>query len=398
MPIVTVMVAMAAVVPRPPSAEAGFDPPKLEGHVIDTSDLVDDHVRFRIGRDLAAFRESTGFAIVVFVTGSLAGTSIEDVAYATFRAWKIGDAGKDNGVLLLIAPEERKVRIETGKGVGGAITDLESNDIIAEIEPYLQVRDLQSAIVLGTTEIKKRLGKEIGKVVADPNAVVAPAGGDLIDETHALTDSVRADLQRELELFRKTTRRPIGMLVTGPLMEPIAKVAASRFKHWQLGARNNYDAVLLVASPADRAFFVQVGYGGARDLGEARTQAMRAKLAAARERYDLVELVHVACGQLAQLLPRLKLELPPPPPITAEQRRTRTIVIYAIFGVIGGGLLLIGILAIVSRRFRSFGTRSLDVFFVALRAVGWLIGAGRRRKEYEGGGGKSGGGGSSGDY
>jgi len=66
---------------------------------------------------------------------SLGGEPIEDIAYTTFNTWKIGQHGADNGVLLVLAPGDRRVRIETGKGVGGALTDLQANDISTEEYP-----------------------------------------------------------------------------------------------------------------------------------------------------------------------------------------------------------------------------------------------------------------------
>src|SRR5690606_3392153 len=70
-----------------------------------------------------------GFAVVVYTVASLDGQSIDDVAYTAFNTWKIGSKEGDDGVLLVIAPKERATRIETGKGVGGALTDLESHHI-----------------------------------------------------------------------------------------------------------------------------------------------------------------------------------------------------------------------------------------------------------------------------
>src|SRR6185436_945485 len=95
-----------------------------------------------------------------FVVGSLEGETIDDIAYKTFNAWGVGQKGKDNGVLLVIAPNERKVRIETGLGVGGALTDLQSNDIIRQvIAPKLKDNRFFEAIDQGTNAIAEALIK-----------------------------------------------------------------------------------------------------------------------------------------------------------------------------------------------------------------------------------------------
>jgi uncharacterized protein len=137
-----------------------FTPPRLEGHVVDTAGkLGADDVAYLDGK-LDAIRRRTGFEIVAFVPGSLEGEPIDDVAYTSFNAWGLGRKGADNGVLLVIAPTERKVRIETGKGVGGALTDLQSNDIIRQkIAPLLQQERFRDAIDQGTAAIAAELVK-----------------------------------------------------------------------------------------------------------------------------------------------------------------------------------------------------------------------------------------------
>ena len=82
--------------------------------------------RSRSTRPSPGFRQRTGVPIVVFIPASLAGNNIEDVAYQTFNTWKLGDKDKDNGVLIVIAVDERRARIEVGDGLGGVLTDLQA--------------------------------------------------------------------------------------------------------------------------------------------------------------------------------------------------------------------------------------------------------------------------------
>lgn len=141
-------------------ALAAFTPPPLYGHVVDTAGkLTDADIRY-LDQRLDRIRRKTGFEIVAFVVGSLEGETVDDVAYKAFNTWGIGRKGGDNGVLLVIAPSERKVRIETGKGVGGALTDLQSNDIIRQrISPLLQEDRFRDAIDQGTTAIARALSQ-----------------------------------------------------------------------------------------------------------------------------------------------------------------------------------------------------------------------------------------------
>ncbi|WP_437335710.1 TPM domain-containing protein [Sorangium sp. So ce394] len=147
---------VCALVARPALAE--FTPPKLTGHVVDTAGRLGPSDLLYLDQKLDRLRRQTGFEIVAFVAGSLEGETIEDVAYEAFNAWQLGQRGADNGVLLVIAPSERRVRIETGKGVGGALTDLQSNDIIRQtINPLLRQDRFRDAIDQGTTEIARAL-------------------------------------------------------------------------------------------------------------------------------------------------------------------------------------------------------------------------------------------------
>src|SRR5262245_36716842 len=110
-----------------------FVPPRMSGHVVDTAGVLSPEQVMRLEHKLERARRETGFAVVVFVPASLEGESIADVAYTTFNTWKIGSAKGDDGVLLVIAPKEHETRIETGKGVGGALTDLQSSHINRDV-------------------------------------------------------------------------------------------------------------------------------------------------------------------------------------------------------------------------------------------------------------------------
>jgi uncharacterized protein len=141
-----------------------FTPPQLEGHhVVDTAGALTLDEIGALDAKLEQFRLRTGYEIAVFVAGSLEGESREDVAYTTFNAWKVGKKGLDNGVLLLIAPKERKYFLATGKGVEGQLTDLQSSDTLQEqVVPALQQNRIYDAIDRGTTAIARTLAGDAG--------------------------------------------------------------------------------------------------------------------------------------------------------------------------------------------------------------------------------------------
>ncbi len=138
---------------------AAFDPPALSRHVTDTSGKLPAASRDQIENKLTRFQEQHGDQVAVLVVPSIGDEPIEDVAYKTFNTWKLGEAGKDNGVLLVLALAERKMRIETGKGVGGRLTDLQTNDILRQrVAPHMRQNDLAGAIDDGTNGIIAALG------------------------------------------------------------------------------------------------------------------------------------------------------------------------------------------------------------------------------------------------
>ncbi|RYE84035.1 MAG: hypothetical protein EOO75_18615, partial [Myxococcales bacterium] len=149
---------------------AAYTPPPIAGHVNDTSGQLAFSDRTQLDSKLARFRQQKGDQVAVLVVPSLGDEPIEDVAHATFNSWKLGEAGKDNGVLLVIAIADRRMRIETGRGVGDRLTDLQSNEILRErVGPRMKQNDLRGAIDAGTDGIIAALGGD--PVAARPGAV-----------------------------------------------------------------------------------------------------------------------------------------------------------------------------------------------------------------------------------
>src|SRR5829696_6188717 len=97
--------------------------PPLTGRVVDAADLLKPEERAALEAKLKSHEDRTSDQVVVATLRSLEGFEIEDYANRLFRHWQLGQKGKDNGALLLVAPQERKVRIEVGYGLEGALTD-----------------------------------------------------------------------------------------------------------------------------------------------------------------------------------------------------------------------------------------------------------------------------------
>src|SRR6516162_1171382 len=97
--------------------------PELTGRVVDDAGILDPATKAGLERKLAEFETKTTGQLVVVTLKSLQGTSIEDYGYQLGRHWQIGQKEKNTGALLIVAPNERKVRIEVGYGFEGTLTD-----------------------------------------------------------------------------------------------------------------------------------------------------------------------------------------------------------------------------------------------------------------------------------
>src|SRR4051812_39115728 len=97
--------------------------PQLTGRVVDQAGVIPADEKAQLEQLLAAHEAKTSNQVVVATVASLEGQSIEDYGVGLGRAWGIGQKGKNNGVILLVAPNERKVRIEVGYGLEGELTD-----------------------------------------------------------------------------------------------------------------------------------------------------------------------------------------------------------------------------------------------------------------------------------
>jgi len=104
--------------------------PALTGRVVDEAGLMDAATRTALTEQLAGLEQKTTDQLVVVTLKSLQGTSIEDYGYQLGRHWQIGQKDKNNGVLLIVAANERKVRIEVGYGLEGTLTDAVTKLII----------------------------------------------------------------------------------------------------------------------------------------------------------------------------------------------------------------------------------------------------------------------------
>src|SRR4029077_21269836 len=132
------------------TAALALDFPQLTGRVVDQAGVMSADSRSAVEAKLKDLEDKSGIQLVVATVRSLEGSDIETYANQLFRTWKLGQAQKNNGVLLLVAHAEHKVRIEVGYGLEGTLTDALSSAIISgAIVPRFKTNDFPGGIERG---------------------------------------------------------------------------------------------------------------------------------------------------------------------------------------------------------------------------------------------------------
>jgi uncharacterized protein len=144
----------------------GVDVPYLTGRLTDNAKLLSPDINRAITEMLKAHEERTTNQIAVLTVESLEGENIEEYAASVFQEWKLGQKGKDNGILVIVAPNERRMRIEVGYGLEGSLPDARAGDIIRNyMTPRFKKGDYNGGIQEGVKAIVSLLeGGSLAKV------------------------------------------------------------------------------------------------------------------------------------------------------------------------------------------------------------------------------------------
>lgn len=154
-----IFVLLLVAVAAPAIAAPKFPP--LTGRVVDQANVLRSDTEQALTATLAALEQKTNDQFVVVTLDSLQGLPIEDYGYQLGRAWGIGKAGKDNGLLLIVAPKDRQVRFEVGYGLEGTLTDAATRLIIErQIIPRFQQGDFDGGVRAGVAAVVGLLGGE----------------------------------------------------------------------------------------------------------------------------------------------------------------------------------------------------------------------------------------------
>ncbi len=135
--------------------------PRPTGYVNDSAGMLTSSTKLKLEHFLEGFERSDSTQLVVLTIPTLEGEVLEEYALKAAEAWGIGQKGKDNGALLLIAKQERKIRIEVGYGLEGRLTDLLAGRIIDnEITPRFKSGDIDAGIIAGVAAMAEAVRGE----------------------------------------------------------------------------------------------------------------------------------------------------------------------------------------------------------------------------------------------
>ncbi|MCB4767799.1 TPM domain-containing protein [Ancylobacter sp. Lp-2] len=170
------LIVLALTLATAVAARAELTFPPLSGRVVDAAGILSPQVRAALEAKLAAQEAKTTDQFVVATVPSLQGTSVEDYANRLFRAWKLGQTDKDNGALLMVAPAERRVRIEVGYGLEGVLPDAVASTIIqTAILPEFRAGNFPAGIEKGTDAVIEILNLDPAEAEARARKAAEPA-------------------------------------------------------------------------------------------------------------------------------------------------------------------------------------------------------------------------------
>jgi uncharacterized protein len=209
-----------------PALSNALDVPPLRGRVNDYAKLLSpERAALALEAQLEKFEQETGHQIAVLTIPSLEGDSLEDFSIRVAETWKIGKKGFDNGAILLVARDDRKLRIEVGYGLEGVLPDAIASRIIREvITPRFRSGDYTGGIEAGVDSILK-VAK--GEVLPQPTR---PAPGRTASEGASLHNILM--ITAMLALFIGMTRR---RLVSGAVGGAASGLVTTLFASGGLG-------------------------------------------------------------------------------------------------------------------------------------------------------------------
>ena len=205
--LLTIAAIFACGNPAADAASELLPKPAQREYVVDTAGIVSAEDRAQIEKIGEELREKTKAEIVVVTVATLGDADIESYANKLFRSWGIGDKQKENGVLLLIAKDDRKFRIEVGYGLEGEITDGRSGEILDKMKPYFRDEKYSEGVLNAYQKLATYAYRAAGVA---PGADVS----ETLEETFTNEEEEPSILMNVLIFFLAI----VGMIVLGVIL------------------------------------------------------------------------------------------------------------------------------------------------------------------------------------
>jgi uncharacterized protein len=136
------------------SVSSALDPPKLQGYVNDYARMISPAAKVRLTEELKAFEQSDSTQVIILTVSTLEGETIDGFGIKVGETWKIGQKDKANGIIVVVAKQERKIRIEVGRGLEGKLTDLLAGRIVdLVIAPRFKRGDFDGGFTAGVSAL-----------------------------------------------------------------------------------------------------------------------------------------------------------------------------------------------------------------------------------------------------
>ena len=237
--------------------------PAQRAYVVDTAGMVAAEDAAQIAKIGAELRAKTKAEIVVVTVATLGGTDIESYANELFRSWGIGDARLNNGVLLLIAKDDRAFRIEVGYGLEGAITDGYAGSVLDAMKGEFRKENYSPAILQAYVTLAQKAGAEYGVALESLGAALGiPAKPAHLGSVADLGDMLTPEDAAAIEQMGGDLTNATGaqmIVVTMPTLRGVdaRRFAQQLFADWQLkDAAQGNTALLFIAKEEREVCFL----------------------------------------------------------------------------------------------------------------------------------------------
>ncbi len=261
------LLVMTFLVIGKPSAEAATVLPKpaQREYVVDTAGMVSAEDAAQIAKVGAELRSKTKAEIVVVTVSTLGGTDIESYANELFRSWGIGNAQMNNGVLLLIAKDDRAFRIEVGYGLEGAITDGYAGSVLDAMKGEFRKENYSPAILQTYVALVQKAAAEYGVALESLGAALGiPVRPAQLGYVTDLGDMLMPEDTSQIEKLGGDLMNAAGaqlFVVTVPTLKgtDARRFAQQLFTDWQLKDAAHGNAALLFIAKEERDVFFLFG-------------------------------------------------------------------------------------------------------------------------------------------